>query len=78
MVPSAKLKDVRAALARGESLQFVHATCTPWLVDCAGQRRLVDGRSYQGFLRNCKTPRQDVGSLEAGDLVIVWNQFKKM
>jgi hypothetical protein len=73
-----KLSDVKEALANGGYVRFYWGHSEAEQVYSENGRRLgiMDGRSYQGFLRTVAPTlnRVEVGSTEERNLVITWKQ----
>ena len=70
------LADIFQALNEGGCVRFKHLSCDPYVVFKDGSSKLLDGRSYQGFLQTmAKTlNRTETGSLDTHNLVIEWRR----
>lgn len=70
------LADVFKALNEGGCVRFKHLTCDAYVVSADGQARLLDGRSYQGFLQSMakSLKRTETGSYDTRNLIIEWRR----
>lgn len=72
----ARLAEIKATVENGGYVEFRHLDSSVFLVDADGKRKLVDGRSYDGFQRTYakSLKRTEVGSIEDHNLVIEWRK----
>ena len=75
---NASIRDILTGLEAGGHVEFIWCICTPYLVLPDGTRRIVDGRSYRGFLRKHagRMAKEETGSTETRNLVIRWHGRK--
>jgi hypothetical protein len=73
----AKLVDVLQILSAGGKLQFTWANCDVRIIHVDGSSLVVDGRTYQAFIRGYSSRYIRHESGQAGDdltqLVIEWS-----
>jgi hypothetical protein len=76
MARTARLKDVREALANGGYVRYVWGVCGPVIVSANGESMPMDGRTYQGFLTSLAPTlvRTETGSTDTRDLIIEWRK----
>jgi hypothetical protein len=72
----AMMKQVRRVLDEGGKIIFDWKSCQTGLISADGNSFMMDGRTYQGFLKRLapKLQRTETGSTETKDLVIEWSK----